>query len=687
MRKVLAILLSGLFLILFLVTITVNRLIDTASDPGVIIGMVNDAEAYDYVYDNIVANLVHDIVVRGFVVDTGLDAAVVPAVLQFDDPDAAAEAILGLVETLLPREYVKEKFEESLNSLAPYLKGETNEFTIDLEVQERVRAVPEAARALVIELNLTERVIDDLLIPQVEEFSSQVSGEGLGINLTEQEINETARAVFEPEWLEGQVFSAIDEVTPYFAGDSESFNVVLRFEDRLVIVGEILKDKLAREDTLYNLVFTQVIDPLIKQTVAQSTAVGFGISLTEQDVTEAFEIIAPRAWVREQGDGVIDSLIDYMTGSVDELEYTIALTDRKTAATVELQVLARKKLQPTLGSIPDCTSTAAAVGAGQDVASRKLPRCLAGGQVTVNVALATFGSVMDTQIESFVDTQIPDQLSYSLADFQTQIGGGLDIVEDLRKRVSEGISFTDQDLIDAMAIENNAASRADAEKQLRILADGVLFTEKDIVDRLDPGEVRQLDDIRGYVKLALRLRWLLWVPVLLSLIGIGFIGGREWPGRLKWAGGVAAVSALIVYLAITVGWSVADIATDRIPDYKTDISAEFRADYPRLAAEIASDEPLARIQRGLDSWQRGWRSMTLPWMFVGIVAFAAGILMECNRTIRWGPLHKSSGPSAAVKAAAKIPSVIVVDVPAEDEESNDNAPGNDRDSESGPRTS
>jgi hypothetical protein len=74
-------------------------------------------------------------------------------------------------------------------------------------------------------------------------------------------------------------------------------------------------------------------------------------------------------------------------------------------------------------------------------------------------------------------------------------------------------------------------------------------------------------------------------------------------------------------------------------------------------------------------------------MFVGIVAFAAGILMERNRTIRWGPLHKSSGPSAAVKAAAKIPSVIVVDVPAEDEESNDNAPGNDRDSESGPRTS
>ena len=96
--------------------------------------------------------------------------------------------------------------------------------------------------------------------------------------------------MFAADWLEGQLFGAIDEITPYSAGDADSFKVVLRFDGWIVIIGEILKDKLAREDTLYNLVFAQVIDPLIQQTVARSTSVGFGVSLTEQEVVEALEV-------------------------------------------------------------------------------------------------------------------------------------------------------------------------------------------------------------------------------------------------------------------------------------------------------------------------------------------------------------------------------------------------------------
>ena len=679
MRNLLAALLAGLFLVLFLAAVTLNQVVETASDPEVIIGMVNGAGAYDYVYDHIVANLVHDTVERGFEVNSGLGESSAPTVLSFDDPDAAAVAILGLIETLVPREYVKEKFEEGLHDLAPYLRGETDEFTIDLEVQERVRAVPEAVRALVADLKLTEQVVDDLLVPQIAEFSSLISSDALGIAFTRQEIEETTRAVFAPDWLEGQFFGAIDEITPYFAGDADSFNVVLQFDDRVVIIGEILKDKLAREDTLYNLVFAQVIDPLIQQTVAQSTSVGFGISLTEQEVVDAFEVIAPRAWVREQGDGVIDALIDYMVGNADELEYTLELTDRKTAATFQLQVLARQKLKTTLDGIPACDSPAAVVGAGQDLAARQLPRCIAGGQTAIDLALRTFGPIMDAQVESFVGTQVPSQLTYSLADFESQVGGGLETVKDLRRRVIDGVSFTEQDLIDALAIENDPASRVDAEALLQVLAAGVVITEKNITDNLIPSAVQQLDDVRGYVNRGLSLRWLLWVLVLMPLIAIGFIGGRGWAGRLKWAGGVAAVCALIVYSGIAVGWSFIDVATDYIPDYEANLSAEFRANYPRLTVELVSDEPVERLQRALDSWQRGWRNQTVPWMFAGIVVFAAGAAWPRVNTWRGGrtpplpPLSKSGDPvpSPSTESDPKIPSENVVGAPVTDENPNE----------------
>ena len=61
---------------------------------------------------------------------------------------------------------MQDKFEESLRSAVPYFRGDTDEFTIDLEVQDRVRMLTEVARTGITELNLTERVVDDLVVPQ-----------------------------------------------------------------------------------------------------------------------------------------------------------------------------------------------------------------------------------------------------------------------------------------------------------------------------------------------------------------------------------------------------------------------------------------------------------------------------------------------------------------------------------------
>ncbi|MBC8453026.1 MAG: hypothetical protein H8D69_00990 [Chloroflexi bacterium] len=658
MRKLLAVLLAVLFLIFFFIATTVNQIVDTASDPGVITGMLEDSEAYDYVYDNIVGNLVHDIVGKGIEVNSGLDASAGPTVLRFEDTDVAALAITNLIETLIPREYVKEKLEESLNGVVPYARGETDEFTIDLEVQERVRAVPDAVRDVVSDLNLSERIIEDLMVPQLDQFSDQVSTQALGIELTDSEIEAAAGEIFEPQWLEGQLFAAIDEITPYFAGDADSFNVVLQFDDRAVVIGRILKDKLVSEDTLYNLVFAQVIDPLIQQTVAQSTSVGFGISLTEQEVIDTFEIIAPRAWVSAQGEGVIDALIDYLIGNTDALEYTVDLSERKVAATTGLQELARKKLEATLGGIPACTTPADALGATQDLASQQLPRCVAGGQTTIDLAFNSFGPVMDAQVISFVAEQVPDEVAYSQADFESQVGGGLDTVDDLRGRIIEGVSFSDQDLVDALADEGNPQSRADAEEALQILADGVLITEKNITDNLNASTLAQFNDVRGYAGTALSVRWLLWVLVLIPLFVIAVIGGRGWAGRLKWAGGVAAVCALIVYGGIAVAWSFNDIAQEYVPDYGTKVSPEFKADYPRLSVELESDELNNRFERAANSWQQNWRNQTLPWIVGGIVVFVFGVVLSTKeRGVRLGggTAYKGSSSSSSESTGLVIP--------------------------------
>ena len=650
MRKILAVLLAGLFFILFFVATTVNQVVDTASDPGVITGMLDDSDAYDYVYDNIVGNMVHDMVTKGIEIDNGLDESSPPTVLSFDDPDADSVAITNLIETLVPREYVKEKLEESLNGIVPYVRGETDDFTIDLEVQGRVRLVPAAARQVVADLDLTERVIDDLLIPQLYKFVDQISDQALGIELTNTEVENAAREVFEADWLEAQLFGAIDEITPFFAGDADSFNVVLKFDDRAVIFGRILKEKLVSESTLYNLVFTQVVDPLIQQTISESTSVGFGIALTEVEVVETFEIIAPRAWVEEQGEGVIDALLDYLVGKSDSLEYTVDLSDRKSEATETLQILAREKLKLALGDIPTCSSPLDAIGASQDLAARQFPRCVIGGQSAIDSTIAEFGPVMDLKIASFVEAQVPNEVAYSQAQLAAHTGGGLDTIKDLRSRIYEGVNFTDRDLVNAMS-DGSPESQDDAEKALRILANGVMITEQNITDNINPGALQQFNDARDLAGTALGIRWILWIFVLVPLFLIVLIGGSDWSGRMKWVGGVVAVSALIVYGGIAVAWSFNDIVQDYVPNYGSEVSNEFRSDYPRLSAELESDELNNRFERAMDSWQQSWRNQALPWILGGVVVFAAGIALSVLNARKVTPLgggtaHKGSKPTA-----------------------------------------
>ena len=112
MRRVLALVLAVWFLPVFLIAMTANHVLDTLSKPDVVIGMVDDAEVFNYVYDHLIENLVHDVVSKGVEVGSGLSDSSEPTTFSFDDTGIAAAAITSSLETIVPREYLRQKFEE-----------------------------------------------------------------------------------------------------------------------------------------------------------------------------------------------------------------------------------------------------------------------------------------------------------------------------------------------------------------------------------------------------------------------------------------------------------------------------------------------------------------------------------------------------------------------------------------------
>src|SRR5690606_2751417 len=130
-------------------------------------GILDDAEVYDFVYDRALDAAISDITARGIEIGGGEDGE--SQTLMFEDPARAHAALKGFIETVLPREYVRQEINEALNSMVSYATGQTDTFLVDLETGERIEAFPEALRVASAEIELGELISSQLIAPAIRD--------------------------------------------------------------------------------------------------------------------------------------------------------------------------------------------------------------------------------------------------------------------------------------------------------------------------------------------------------------------------------------------------------------------------------------------------------------------------------------------------------------------------------------
>ena len=96
------------------------------------------------------------------------------------------------------------------------------------------------------------------------------------------------------------------------------------------------------------------------------------------------------------------------------------------------------------------------------------------------------------------------------------------------------------------------------------MADGWTYTSadftEDVIESAGADAMAEIDRGRSAIAAARTFRWLLFLPAVLLLAGVGLLGGRDWPGRVVWgaaslivcAAAVAVLSGL-VYPAVASG--------------------------------------------------------------------------------------------------------------------------------------
>ena len=125
----------------------------------------------------------------------------------------------------------------------------------------------------------------------------------------------------------------------YLTGELDEFSISVSVGERVPIVVEQAKS-LMRKANAYDLLFEQVVDPAIEESV--SVDLPLGLDIPPQRLVEAVRAIVPPDWVRDQVEAVLDELSPYLTRDSETFEIVIPAGERAEAALEEVKDLLRE---------------------------------------------------------------------------------------------------------------------------------------------------------------------------------------------------------------------------------------------------------------------------------------------------------------------------------------------------------
>ena len=335
-------------------------------------GLLRKADAYGLLFDEVITPAIDDALANELPLDV----------------DISSQRIAGAVRAVAPREWVQAQVESALDELTPYVVGERDTFELRVELADRVEVALAEVRALLGEADAYELLFDEIVAPKIDDALAQELP--LDIDVSSTRLTSAVRAVATREWVDAQVDVILEQATPYFVGTEDSFEIRVELADRVEIALAEIKDIL-RETDAYALLYDQVVEPAVLDSLAGDIQLLFGISVTEVEVVSALREVAPVDWVQEQAEALIDSIGPYLTGAEDQFFVDISLVDNKRDASEVIEALVIQRLEEASARLPDCTSSQLLDLAAGDLGV--LSRCVPGG-----IDLAQTIQVLDLDI-------------------------------------------------------------------------------------------------------------------------------------------------------------------------------------------------------------------------------------------------------------------------------------------------
>ena len=471
------------------------------------------------------------------------------------DSGLTTDRIVAALNRAVPPDWLQDAVERNIDELGGYLTGRSDDFTLSIATDERADVLLAELRALLQEADAYGVLYEGVLVPRIEETAADWPRERLpfGVEVSDERIVEAARAVLPPEWAREQGQRMFDEVAPYVKGDTDEFVISVPLADRVDIAAAEVKDILA-ESPAYDLLYDEVIAPeMLKELGDTIDGLPFGETASSAEVVSALRDAAPPSWVRVQVERLIDEATPYIAGRAEGFEFEVSLAENKRLAHGPLTRFVERKIQARIDRLPVCRTPEQALSPLLS-GTPKLPTCIPPSR-THSELLGELGIDIGAEVTRLVLDQVPDSVSFSherLRDAFEEAGAGdsVELLDEIRSLMRDGWTYTQDDLREDLTGRGNEDVYDALQDARSLLADGWTYTTadftEDVIESDGADAMANIDRARTAVAAARTYRWLLFLPALLLLAGVGLLGGRDWWGRLVWGAAALVVCAIAV---------------------------------------------------------------------------------------------------------------------------------------------
>ncbi len=619
------------FFVLLLLTLIVLQVSDTFLKPDFYTSELDDNDVYEFVLVDLVAKALED-------------RRAVEASLSGDDVEdtplttsgLTTEQIVSAINRAVPPEWVQGVVEQAFDEFGNYITGRSDEFTFTLRAGERVDTVVAEIKSLLTQADSYNRLYDQELIPRIEEAAEDRTPDELplGVDVSTDRLISAARRIVPPEWVQQQVENVLDQVTPYIKGESDTFTIRIPLSDRVDIALSEVKGILADSD-VYHLVYDEVIGPRVTDQLGDSIrGLPFGVTVSSEEVITALREVAPPAWVQQQAERIIDESSPYLTGQTDSFQTDISLVDNKRQARAVLTNLAEREIQEQIDALPTCRTieqarTALSGGPGS------LPTCIP-PNIERDDVLGRLGINVGAEVTRFVLAPVPNTITFSDLQLRNALeaagaSDNLDLLDEVREILGDGWTYTQDDLREDLT-SNGDESDYDTLQDIRsFLADGWTYTRadfsEDITEESGASTMDNIDLGRDILTTFRKYQWLIYVPMIIFLVVMGFLGGRGWSGRVKWGSTSLLVSAALIFVLLgpvyQVGTSIYgfDDARDQALEEIDSSDSEYIE-----TSKLAANKGLDIAESISDGFANGIATSSLTLVVIAAIVLAAAIL-------------------------------------------------------------